>query len=370
MKYIKVLFLTVVLNSLFAALSIVSAQSFVQVDTVIENAIKRHIFPGAAVIVGTPEKVLYQKAYGHFTYQPDSKEVNNESLFDMASCTKVFATTTCMMKLVDQGKVNIEDPVQNYIPEFARNGKENVKVKNLLLHNSGLQAYYTPKPGESPEDIFNVIFGLPLTYKTDSNMIYSCLNFITTMKVIEKAAGMPMYMYYKENFTDPLEMKRTMFVPSDEFKKDCLPTADSLQGVVHDPLARGLKGLSGNAGLFSTTGDLAKICQMLLNDGQYMGKRYFSSELVKQFTKRYSSLSTRALGWDTKSDSGFSSAGKLFSKNSFGHTGYTGTCVWMDPERKLFVVFLTNRVYPDDKANVSRTRAAVNDAAVRSLEVN
>ncbi|MDP4173510.1 MAG: serine hydrolase domain-containing protein [Bacteroidota bacterium] len=352
----------------FIHFSRIFGQNFYQVDTVIDNAIKRHVFPGATVIIGGPDKILYNKAYGHFTYDPESRQVTTESLFDMASCTKVFATTSCIMKLVDEGKVNIEDPVKKYLPEFAQNGKENVKIKNLLLHNSGLQAYYTPKAGETPEQIFETIYGLPLSYKTDSDMVYSCLNFVTTMKVVEAVTKMPMYKYFKENFTEPLEMKRTMFIPSDEFKSECLPTTDSLQGIVHDPLARGLKGLSGNAGLFSTTADLAKICQILLNDGLYNGKRYYSSDIIKKFTARYSSLSSRALGWDTKSESGFSSAGKLFSANSFGHTGYTGTCVWMDPQRKLFVVFLTNRVYPDDKANVSPARAAVNEAVIRSIE--
>ncbi|MCU7495977.1 MAG: serine hydrolase [Ignavibacteria bacterium] len=348
----------------------VFAQQFSAVDTIIENAIKKHITPGAALIVGTPEKILYQKAYGHYTYDPASKEVNLQSMFDMASCTKVFATTTCMMKLVDEGKIDIETPVKNFLPDFAQNGKGDVKVRNLLLHNSGLPAYYTPKAGETPKDIFNKIFALKFAYKTDSNMVYSCLNFVSTMKVIEAVTGMPMYKYYKENFTDPLGMTRTMFTPSEEYKKDCLPATDSLQGVVHDPLARGLKGLSGNAGLFSTVGDLAKICQVLLGNGVYQGKRYFKEETVKEFTTRYSAASSRALGWDTKSLQGYSSAGKLFSAKSFGHTGYTGTSVWMDPERKIFVILLTNRVYPDDKANVGPVRSNVADAVVRALEEN
>lgn len=362
MKKVALLFVV-----LFISTS-VFAQQFAAVDTIIEKAIKNHITPGAAVIVGTPDKILFEKAYGHFTYDPSSKEVNLQSMFDMASCTKVFATTTCMMKLVDEGKIDIEKPVKDFVPEFAQNGKGDVKVRNLLLHNSGLPAYYTPQKGETPKDIFGKIFNLQFAYKTDSNMVYSCLNFISTMKVIEAVTGMPMYKYYKENFTDPLGMTRTMFTPSDEYKKDCLPTSDSTQGIVHDPLARGLQGLSGNAGLFSTVDDLAKICQLLLNNGVYGGKRYFKEETVKEFTTRYSAASSRALGWDTKSLTGYSSAGKLFSGKSYGHTGYTGTSAWMDPERKIFVIVLTNRVYPDDKANVGRVRANVADAVVEAIE--
>ncbi|MGE5403150.1 MAG: serine hydrolase domain-containing protein [Ignavibacteriales bacterium] len=362
MKKIRLLFLFLFFST------VIFAQQFNSVDTIINNSIAKHIFPGAGVIVGTSDKILYQKAYGRFTYDPASKQVTDESMFDMASCTKVFATTSCIMKLVDEGKVDLEAPVKKYLPEFAQSGKGDVKVRNLLLHNSGLPAYYSPKNGESPEDILNKIFTIQFQYKTDSNTVYSCLNFVSTMKLIEAVTGMPMYKYYKENFTDPLGMTRTMFIPGDEYKKDCLPTTDSLQGVVHDPLARGLKGLSGNAGLFATTGDLARICQLLLNKGVFQGKRYFSEDIVKKFTKRYSPASSRALGWDTKSDSGYSSAGRLFSKNSFGHTGYTGTSAWMDPDRGIFVILLTNRVYPDDKANVAHTRAAVGEAVVKALE--
>jgi CubicO group peptidase (beta-lactamase class C family) len=360
-KVTLLLFVLFVSTSLFA-------QQFSAVDSIIENAIKKHITPGAAVIVGTPDKILYQKAYGHFTYDSNSKSVDLQSMFDMASCTKVFATTTCMMKLVDEGKIDIEKPVKDFVPGFAQSGKGDVKVRNLLLHNSGLPAYYSPKQGETPKDIFNKIFSLQFAYKTDSNTVYSCLNFVSTMRVIEAVTGMPMFKYYKENFTDPLGMTRTMFTPSDEYKKDCLPTSDTTQGIVHDPLARGLQGLSGNAGLFSTPGDLAKICQILLGDGVYQGKRYFKEETVKKFTTRYSAASSRALGWDTKSLTGYSSAGKLFSGSSFGHTGYTGTSAWMDPERKIFVIVLTNRVYPDDKANVGPVRSNVADAVVTAIE--
>ncbi|MGE5429782.1 MAG: serine hydrolase domain-containing protein [Syntrophomonadaceae bacterium] len=360
-KIALLLFVIIISSSVFA-------QQFTAVDTIIESSIKKHIFPGAAVIVGTPGKILYQKAYGRFTYDPASKEVDLQSMFDMASCTKVFATTTCMMKLVDEGKIDIEKPVKDFVPDFAQSGKGDVKVRNLLLHNSGLPAYYSPKESETPKDIFNRIFSLQFAYKTDSNTVYSCLNFVSTMRVIESVTGMPMYKYFKENFTDPLGMTRTMFTPSDEFKKDCLPTTDSLQGIVHDPLARGLKGLSGNAGLFSTPGDLAKICQLLLGNGVYEGRRYFKEETVKMFTTRYSAASSRALGWDTKSLLGYSSAGKLFSARSFGHTGYTGTSAWMDPDRKIFVILLTNRVYPNDKANVGPVRSNVADAVVTAIE--
>lgn len=361
MKFAKILFL-------FIFCSVVNAQQFRTVDSVIYSAIRNHVFPGAALLIGNADGVIYKKAFGHYTYDINSPLITNESLFDLASCTKVFATTSCVMKLVDEGRIKLDEPVKNYLPEFGANGKENVTVRNLLLHNSGMRAYYSPKKGESPADIWKAISGLPLAYKTDSAMVYSCLNFVTLMKVTETVTGMPMYKYFQKSIAGPLGLSRTMFNPPAEMKSACVPTADSLQGVVHDPLARGLLGLSGNAGLFSTTGDLAAICQLYFNGGKAGSKRIFSESAVETFPKRFSSLSSRALGWDTKSDSGFSSAGRLFSKNSFGHTGYTGTCAWFDPERRIFVILLTNRVFPDDKANISPVRARVNEAVIMELE--
>jgi CubicO group peptidase (beta-lactamase class C family) len=188
------------------------------------------------------------------------------------------------------------------------------------------------------------------------------------MMVIESVIGKPMYKFYAENFTSPLGMNRTMFNPKNEVKKLCAPTTPELQGVVHDPLARGLKGLSGNAGLFSTTEDLSKLCQLLLNKGVYNGKRYLSEKIVTKFTKRYLPNNSRALGFDTRSEHGKSSSGKYFSNGTYGHLGYTGTSIWIDPIRKIYAILLTNRVYPDDTASISSTRPKVYDAVILSLE--
>ena len=343
------------------------AQDFELVDKTIEAAIADSIFPGATILVGTSDSILFEKAYGHFTYDNSSPKMENNSIFDLASVTKAFGTNFCVMKLVDEGKLNIEKPVSFYLPEFAVNEKGNIKVADLLIHESGLQAYYTPKDGETNNDILDTIKSLPLNYETGFKTVYSCLNFVTTMMIVESIVDEPMYKFYADNFTTPLKMNRTMFTPSDEFKDKCVPTTPDLQGIVHDPLARGLEGLSGNAGLFSTTEDLAKLCQILLNGGIYKCNRYLKEETIQNFTKRYSGNTSRAIGFDTRSGD-HPSSGKYFSDGTYGHLGYTGTSIWIDPVRDLFVIFLTNRVYPDDTASIRSTRPKVYDSVILSLK--
>lgn len=342
------------------------SQSFTKVDSIINNAIRDSVFPGAAIIIGTKDKILYQDSYGHYTYVKSSPAVNNSSMFDMASLTKVFATTMCMMKLVDEGKVDLNAKVVSYLPEFASEGKENIKIRNLLLHNSGLKAYYMPKKGEGAKEIIDTIMHFPLSYPTGSKTVYSGLNMITCMLIVQKITGEPMFEFYRSNFTGPMGMDHTMFNPPDSLKNKCVPTLKNIQGFVHDPLARGLDGLSGNAGLFSTSGDLSKICRLLMNGGSFGGKRYLKESTVKEFITCDSSSGSRALGWDTNTF-GHTSAGPLFSPSSFGHTGYTGTSVWCDPGQNVFVVLLTNRVYPDDTKSVGPTRIAVDSEVIKIL---
>ena len=344
-------------------------QQFNELDSTILKGIADTLYPGACVVVGTPTGILYEKAYGHFTYDPSSPAVQTSSMFDLASCTKVFATTMCAMKLINDGRLLLDEKVSAYVPAFGRNGKEEVTVKNLLLHNGGMPEYYTPKGDKTPEEIIDVIFSMKQKFPLGKYK-YSCLNMVTLMRVMESVIHEPMYKFYEETYTKPLGLQRTMFTPPDSLKQYCLPTIPKpgKQGIVHDPLAAGLKGLSGNAGLFSTTGDLAVLCQLMLGYGQVKGIRIVDSATVAEFIRwQPDTASTRALGWGTNHD-GESSAGSLFSRASFGHTGYTGTSVWCDPEKQIFVVLLTNRVYPDDRVDVTGTRIAVASAVVHALE--
>ncbi len=359
-----------VLSSIiFFLLSIsIQSQNFSLVDEAINIAISDSVFPGATVLVGNESKILYKHAYGNFTYDDSSPKVEDNTIYDLASVTKAFATTFCAMKLVDEGKLDIYKPVAYYLPEFVANGKDDVKVVDLLIHESGLQSYYSPKKDECREHIVDTIKALNLSYETGFKTVYSCLNLVTTMMVIESIIDEPMYKFYEKNFTTPLEMNKTIFTPNNEVQELCAPTTPNLQGIVHDPLARGLEGLSGNAGLFSTTEDLSKLCQLLLNDGVYNDKRYLSKEVVTLFTKRNSPQSSRALGFDTRSENGRASSGKYFSKGTYGHLGFTGTSIWIDPVKNIYTIFLTNRVYPDESSSIRSTRPKVYDAVILSLE--
>ncbi len=341
--------------------------NFKGLDYYVNRAIEDHIFPGVAIIVGNDHEVLYKNAWGHFTYDPDSPETTTECLFDMASVTKVVATTSVIMKLVDEGKIDIYEKVSKYIPEFAANGKEDVLVLNLLLHDSGLPAYYSPKKDETKKEIFDKIFSFKKFYETGSKTLYSCLNFVTLMKVSEAVTGKPMYEYYKENITGPLGMKNTMFTPPEELKDKIVPTMPEIHGFVHDPLACALGGLSGNAGLFSTVDDLAVFSMMMLNKGEYKGKRIISEATIEKFTALYDSTTTRGIGWATNVHHA-ASAGVMFSETAYGHTGFTGTSIWIDPVKKIFTVILSNRVYPDETASVGALRLNVHNTVVMAIE--
>lgn len=361
MKFAMILFLMVFYSNFYA-------QSFNFIDKLVKNSISNHTTPSANIIVGNDKETLFQKAFGSDTYEINSPKVTINSLYDLASLTKVFATTLCVMKLVDEKKLNINDYVIKYIPEFAANGKDTIKIVNLLLHNSGLPSYYTPKnKNMDRQSVLDSIFSIKKAYITGTQTVYSCLNFITLMKVVESITGTTMYEFYKKNIVEPLKLSHTFFIPNDTLKQNCVSTTPTLKGEVHDPLAHMLNGLSGNAGLFSNTTDLGIICQMMLNKGTYKGIKIFNPEVVEFFTKQWESNSSRALGWDTNTFLS-SSAGTLFSPVSFGHTGYTGTSVWIDPFKKIFVVLLTNRVYPDDSAVVSDFRIKLHNYVIMELE--
>jgi CubicO group peptidase (beta-lactamase class C family) len=349
---------------------------FSNVEKIVNNAIKDSAFPGAVVLVEKDGKIIFEQAFGHFTYDKNSSPVKFNTLFDLASLTKVISTTNCTMICIDRGLFKLDDKVSKYIPEFAKNGKENIKIRNLLLHNSGLPAfkqYY--KMYNNPKDVLDDIFATKLIYPTGTKTVYSDLGIITLGKIIERVTGMELNKFAQKEIFDPLGMENTMYNPPDSLKKKCAPTEldnywrhKQIQGEVHDENASMLGGVAGHAGLFSTAEDISKVLQMLLQKGNYNGRQLIKQKTVSLFTKRQSEVSTRGLGWDTKSRKG-SSAGDLFSADSYGHTGFTGTSVWTDPERKLFVVFLTNRVYPT-RANhkLYKVRPALHNAVIRAIE--
>lgn len=352
------------------------SKKFKEIDEVINNAIRESAFPGAVVLVAKDGEVVFEKAFGKFTYDYKSEKVTANTIYDLASVSKVVGTATAAMICVDRNLFSLDDKVVKYIPEFGQNNKEHITIRNLMVHNSGLipyKRYY--KMYDNEEDVLKDIYSSSLNYETGTKMEYSDLGMITLAKIIEKVTGRTLDKFCKEEIFNPLGMTSTFYNPPAPVLHRIAPTEIDnywrnrlLTGEVHDETAAMLGGVAGHAGLFSTAGDLAKFLQMLLQKGNYQGRQIIKPETVEMFIKKQSALSTRGLGWDTKSPQK-SSAGNLFSEISYGHTGYTGTSVWTDPAKNLFVVFLTNRVHPTrENSKIISVRPRLHNAVVKALE--
>ena len=346
-----------------------------RLDSILVAAIRDSAFPAAQLAVVKDGIMVYNRSFGTYTYEPASREISSSTLFDVASVTKVIATTSAMMKLYDEGRLSLSDPVSRYIPQFSGGKKDSVTIRHLLTHSAGLPPFKKLwEICKTKEEALDTVFGCQLIYSPGDSMVYSDLGFITLGKVVEKITGMPLDEYVRQTFFQPLGMNNTGFTPTEAIFSRIAPTEiattwrkKTVQGTVHDENAGLLGGVSGHAGLFSNVSDLAVFMQMLMNGGTYGGVRYLSDTTVSLFIRKQSARSTRALGWDTKSPTG-SSAGSRFSMSSFGHTGFTGTCIWADPERNLFVVFLTNRVHPTRATSkIHKVRPTVHDAVVQAL---
>jgi CubicO group peptidase (beta-lactamase class C family) len=297
-------------------------------------------------------------------------------MYDLASVTKVVATTSVIMHLYDESRLKLDDRVAEYLPEFANHGKERITLRNLLVHNAGLppfkRLYLTCR---SAAQALDSVYQTEMIYPTGDSTVYSDFDFILLAKVAERITGVGLDVLADSLFFHPLGMSRTQFNPDSLLWSSIAPTEfDSVvrhalvQGTVHDENAYILGGVAGHAGLFSTASDLAIFMTMLTNGGNYGGHQYLSPETVTLFTTRQKSASSRALGWDTRSATGYSSAGALFGPKTFGHTGFTGTSIWADPERKIFVILLTNRVYPTrNNRKIGEIRPIVHDTVIRAL---
>jgi CubicO group peptidase (beta-lactamase class C family) len=327
--------------------------------------------------VGSQEALVHLHPFGRLTYDADAPAVTADTIYDLASLTKVVATTTMAMILVDEGRLDLDRPVREFLPGFQGPGKEAVTVRHLLSHSSGLDAitllFKEDVRGKSA--YVERLQTENLVYPTGSRSLYSDIGIILLGGILERVAGQPLEAFARERIFEPLEMRETMFNPPAELLPRIAPTEPDpwrgrmLRGEVHDENAFAMGGAAPHAGLFGTAGDLARFAQMMLNGGTLGGRRIVSRETVELFTRRAGIPdSDRALGWDTKSAEG-SAAGTLFSSRSFGHTGFTGTSMWIDPERQLFVILLTNRVHPTrENPLIREARPAVADAVVRALE--
>ena len=333
------------------------------VDSIIEQAISDHNIPGAVLIVGHNGSVLYRKAYGSRSLEPKREVMTVDTIFDLASLTKVIATTTAVMQLMEQGKVRMNDPVAKYLPEFAQNGKEDITVRQLMTHYSGLAPDLDlTTPWEGKETAFKLAFVEPAAQPPGSSFTYSDINFIMLGALVEKVSGQSLDTYTTQHVFAPLKMLHTRFVPPVAWKPRIAPTQydDSqhmLRGVVHDPTARRMGGVAGHAGLFSSADDLAKFAQALLSGGDGI----LSSEAVAKMTQPEQPPSApvlRGFGWDI--DSPFSSnRGDFLPVGSYGHTGFTGTSLWIDPSTQTYIILLTNSVHPKGKGNAIGLRSKV-----------
>jgi len=347
------------------------------VDKVIDRAIADKQLPGAVLLVGRGSDVVYQKAYGMRALLPQPEAMTLDTIFDMASVTKVVAATTSVMILVEQGRVRLNDRVATFIPDFGRHGKDQITIRHLLTHYSGL------RPDLDLSDDSWTSYETAIARACDEvptslpgeRFVYSDINFFLLAEVVARVSGQRFDLFARDRVFTPLGMNDTMFNPPESLRPRIAPTEMCvpfgwpcngpgqvmLRGVVHDPTARRMGGIAGHAGMFSTAADLSRFCRMILEGGTLGGARILSPLTVAKMTTPASpaaSGSVRGLGWDI--DTSYSSnRGELLPVGSFGHTGFTGTSLWIDPLTRTYVVLLSNRVHPDGKGDATPVRARV-----------
>ena len=349
-------------------------QRFRSAFDILEKAIAGRAFPACSLAVTFRGEVVAHKSLGRFTYDPASPEVTAASLFDVASLTKVVATTAMAMILYERGVLDLEAPVTAVVPEFANDDarRREVTLRMLLAHSSGLPAYEKLfLRASTREALLHAAFSTPLTADPGACVEYSDIGFIILGVALERLADEALDLFCQREIFGPLGMTHTTFKPAHSLKNSAVPTADDgscrhriIQGEVQDENASILGGVAAHAGLFSTAEDLAIFAHAMLNRGHPI----LRPETVERFSRREAAPegSSRALGWDTPSTP--SQSGKYFSARSFGHLGYTGTSLWIDPERQLSVTLLTNRTWPDcANQEIKRVRPALHDAVIEAL---
>ena len=347
---------------------------------IIKQAINDNIFPGAQIFISKGERILLNGGLGHFTYSPESNKVTSESIYDIASITKVLATTPVVMKLVQKKRLGLDYPLYDFYPEFKEKTKREITIRHLLTHTSGLKSfkeYYKVGGYDSRESIINDIITDTLSYKPDTQIVYSDLGMILLLDIIERITNSTLDKLSSKYFYRSLGMKNTSFNPSPSKVDYIVPTENDtcfrmrlLQGEVHDENAYLLGGVSSHAGLFSTAYDIGIFSKMLLNEGVHLGSRYLKKHIINKFTQRINipNDSDRTIGWDTPSQNQDSSAGDYFSNKTYGHLGYTGTSLWIDPEQDIIVVLLTNRVHPTrNKKGIYQVRRDFHNALLEII---
>lgn len=352
-----------------------SAERLANIDRVVRRGLSAGGYPGAAVVVGRRGAVALQRGYGRLGWTSNSPAVSaDKTIYDLASLTKVVATTTAAMILYDEGRLSLDEPVATYLPAFAGGTKDRVTVRQLLTHHSGLPAgKQLWRMALNRDQARRIVLETPLICNPGNCYLYSDLGADVLGWVIEEIAGQSLDVFLNERLFEPLGLRDTFFNPSLKLQSRIAPTEVSpprgypLKGEVHDENAFALGGVAGHAGLFSTASDLAMFAEMMLNGGTYDGVRIVSDSTVARFTAR--TAGTRALGWDTADGDGGS--GEYLSSRAYGHTGYTGTSIWIDPDRDMFVILLTNRVHAARARRpakvIADVRADLSDAAALAV---
>ncbi|MBV9501796.1 MAG: DUF1343 domain-containing protein [Acidobacteriaceae bacterium] len=354
-----------------------SEQQFPEVDSTINDAIQTGLIPGAVLVVGRGGNIIYRKAYGSRSLVPRRLPMTLDTIFDAASLTKVVATTPSVMRLFEEGKLRIDDPVTQYLPEF-QGGKSPITVRLLMTHFSGMppDLELIPRWSGYETGIERALNTKPIA-PPGARFIYSDINFILMGEIVHRLSGETLAQFAQEQVFAPLDMDETGFLPAASLRSRIAPTeidADTglpFLGVVHDPTSRYMGGIAGHAGLFTTADDLAKYAQMMLASGEHNGKLIFSPITIQKFTEPASPADQpilRALGWDM--DSPFSSnRGELYPIGSYGHTGFTGTSMWMDPTTDSFVILLTNSVHPHRGHSLSSLRSRIATAIAAGFHI-
>ncbi|MBZ5598014.1 MAG: DUF1343 domain-containing protein [Acidobacteriia bacterium] len=339
-------------------------------DSIVQEAIHDGQIPGAVVLVWHNGQVIYDKAFGNRALEPRREPMTLDTVFDLASLTKVVATTTAVMQLVERGQVRLNDPVAKYIPEFAQNGKDEITIRELLTHYSGLRKDLDlDQPWQGRDASLRLVYAEKPIFPPGSRFLYSDVNFVALGALVERVSGTTLDRYCDANIFVPLRMTRTRFLPPASWLPKIAPTEfdernKMLRGVVHDPTARRMGGVAGHAGLFSTAGDLSLFAQALLD-----GSSVLPSLLVEKMTSPQQPPTAQELhgfGWDI--DSPFSTnRGELLPVGSFGHTGFTGTSLWIDPTTRTYIIIVSNAVHPRGKGSAVALRSKLATAVAAAL---
>lgn len=342
------------------------------IDTLLAESIRKGIISGGVVLIGGAERIHFARGYGRVAPSADARQMTVDTIFDLASLTKVIATTPSILKLAEEKKLSLIDPVKKWFPEFEGKGKDDLLILHLLTHTSTLNDFSLDPAGPMQSAISGAA-AQKLNGEIGNRFHYADINFILLAEVVRRASGTPLDEYAAKKIYRPLDMKDTGFRPSVALKGRIAATvADEPQPITGEPqdfLARRLGGVAGHAGLFSTVDDLALFCRMILGGGQLDGIRVMDQRTVDQMTAPYFSRGgkvIRGLGWDIASS--FSSPrGGLFSRGSFGHTGYSGTSIWIDPNADLYVILLTTRLEYRKKSEFSHLRGALSTLAAEAF---